>query len=180
MKDGRQIAFEVNGDVLHDKEGKPTGLVFVGRDLTERHQIELELRDANRKLKVMSSITRHDIDNQLLALSGYLTLLEQSKPDNSSNQYLKKAEAAAKRISAMVKFTKEYENVGIKAPVWQDIRNLLDKCTKEVNIGKVEVLNDVPARTEIFADPMFFKVIQNLMNNSVDTVKRSVRSTSIS
>jgi len=167
MKNGRQISYEVNGDVLRDKEEKPTGLVFVCRDLTERHQIECELREANRKLKVMGSITRHDIDNQLMALSGYLSLLGQNNPDHSSNQHLKKAEAASERISAMVKFTKEYENVGIKAPIWQDVRTLLDKCTKEVNIGQIIVLNDVPAGIEIMADPMFFKVIQNLMNNSV-------------
>ena len=57
--------------------------------------------------------------------------------------------------------------MGIKAPIWQDVRTLLDKCTKEVNIGQIKMLNDLPARTEIMADPMFFKVIQNLMNNSV-------------
>ena len=78
-----------------------------------------------------------------------------------------KAKDAAGRISAMVKFTKEYENVGIKAPIWQDVRTLLDKCIKEVNIGQIKVLNDIRVGTEVVADPMFFKVIQNLMNNSV-------------
>ena len=73
MKNGRQITYEVNGDVLLDNEGNPTGLVFVFMDLTERHQLEFELRDANRKLKVMGNITRHDIENQLMALSGYLS-----------------------------------------------------------------------------------------------------------
>jgi signal transduction histidine kinase len=46
MKNGRQITYEVNGDVLLDNEGNPTGLVFVFMDLTERHQLEFELRDA--------------------------------------------------------------------------------------------------------------------------------------
>jgi PAS domain S-box-containing protein len=167
MKDGRQIPFEANGDVLRDSGGKPIGLVFVCRDMTERHRMESELKEVKGKLDVMYNITRHDINNQLMALSGYLSLMEKNGLDRTSDQYLKKAEAAAKRISSMVDFTKEYENIGVKEPIWHDIRTLVDKSSKETDFGKIEVINDIPAGTEIFADPMFFKVIQNLMNNSI-------------
>jgi len=72
VKGGRQVLFEVNGDVLRDSEGRPIGFVFVCRDLTERKGMELKLMETNSKLKVMTSITRHDIKNQIMALEGYL------------------------------------------------------------------------------------------------------------
>jgi signal transduction histidine kinase len=115
----------------------------------------------------MGSITRHDIDNQLMALSGYLSLLGKNKLDFSSYEHLKKAEAAAERISGMIEFTNEYENIGVKAPLWQDVRTLVDKAIEEANYWQVKVLNNIPAGTEVFADPMFIKVIENLMNNSI-------------
>ena len=167
MKDGRHVLIEVNGDVLRNSEGTPAGLVFIGRNMTERRQMESELDEIKEKLIVMYNITRHDINNQLMALSGYLSLMERNGSDHASDDYLRNAEAAVKRISSMVDFTKEYENVGVNAPVWHDIRALTDKCTKEADLGKIVVTNDIPDGTEVFADPMFFKVIQNLMNNSI-------------
>jgi PAS domain S-box-containing protein len=167
MKDGRRILFDVRGNVLRDSGGNPIGLVFVCRDSTERHQMESELNDAKGKLNVLYNITRHDINNQLMALSGYLSLMEKNDLHTTSDRYLEKAKAAVKRISSMVDFTKEYENIGVKAPIWHEIRTLADKSSKEADLGKIEVVNEIPEGTEVFADPMFFKVIQNLMNNSI-------------
>ena len=167
MKDGRRVLFEANGDVLRDSDGKPTGFVFVGRDVTERRHLESMLKEANRKLRVMDSITRHDITNQLMVLSGHLSLLEKKQPDHKSDEHLRKAEAAADSITAMIRFTKEYENVGVKTPAWQDIRTLTEMCTKEVILGQLNVINDVPAGRELFADPMIIKVFHNLIENVI-------------
>ncbi len=49
MKDGRTIPFEVNGDVLRDKDGKPFGLVNVCRDISRRRQEEQARRLAEAK-----------------------------------------------------------------------------------------------------------------------------------
>jgi len=49
MKDGRKVPFEVNGDVLRDKNGAPFGLVFVCRDITNRKLAEEALREAEKR-----------------------------------------------------------------------------------------------------------------------------------
>ena len=162
-------------------EGKVVGAVVTFLDITERKELEkemefheLELRKfstslatANKKLTLLSSITRHDINNQLTVLMGYLTILTKKQPDPALNDYFMKVTAAAQRISSMIQFTSEYEKIGINAPIWQDVRTLADTATKQAQLGKVVVKNDLPAGAEVFADPLVFKVFYNLMDNAV-------------
>jgi PAS domain S-box-containing protein len=136
-------------------------------DITDIRQVEEALCVSNKKLTLLSSITRHDINNQLTILMGYLTLLEKKQPDPSSNEYFMKVSTAAKRISAMVKFTKEYEEIGVHAPAWQDCRTLVYTAVKQAPLGKIVVKNDLPAGTEVFADPLVVKVFYNLVDNAV-------------
>jgi signal transduction histidine kinase len=137
------------------------------RDVTERKLAEEALIAANKKLKLLSSITRHDILNQLVGLDGYFTILKKKQTDPTLNEYIDKARTVAKRISAVIRFTKEYENLGIDTPVWQDCRTLVDTVAKQVEIGQIIVKNNVPAGTEIFADRLFDRVFFNLFDNSL-------------
>jgi PAS domain S-box-containing protein len=137
------------------------------RDITERKRDERALNEANRKLNLLSSITWHDINNQLMTLAGNLSLLDKGQLDDRSKQRLLKAEIAAERISAMIEFTKEYEHIGVNAPIWQDISTLVDRCAMDVHLGQIRIENDVPTGTEVFADPLISKVFYNLMDNAV-------------
>jgi PAS domain S-box-containing protein len=151
-----------------------------GQDITERKELESEtkfheqelmqfstaLATANKKLNILSSITRHDINNQLTVQVGYLEILEDMPPGPARDEYFKKVSTAAERISAMIRFTKEYENIGVIAPAWQDCRTLVDTAAKEAPLGKVVVKNDLPAGAELCADPLIFKVFFNLMDNA--------------
>jgi signal transduction histidine kinase len=121
----------------------------------------------NRKLSLLSSITRHDISNQLTVLMGYLTILQKKTPDPSFTVYFQKVATAAKRISAMIQFTREYEKIGINAPAWQEFRTLVETAAMQAPLGQVIVKNDIPAGTEVFADPLIVKVFFNLMDNAV-------------
>jgi len=97
---------------------------------------------------------------------GYLTILEKKQPDPALNEYFRKVTTAAKRIAAMVQFTKEYEEIGVHAPTWQDCRTLVDTAAKEAPLGMVVVKNDLPSGAEVFADPLVVKVFYNLMDNA--------------
>ena len=130
-------------------------------------QFSRSLDMAIRKLNLLSSITRHDINNQLTVLMAYLEMLEMKQPDTSSEEYFRKAATAAQRISTMIQFTKTYESIGVMAPVWQDIRTLADIAAKEAPLGKVILKNDLPEGAEVYADPLIVKVFYNLMDNAV-------------
>ncbi|MGF3497992.1 MAG: hybrid sensor histidine kinase/response regulator, partial [Methanolinea tarda] len=68
---------------------------------------------------------------------------------------------------AMIRFTKDYENIGVELPVWHDVRSLVDSVVAEVDRGNVRLINDIPEKTEIFADLLIRRVWFNLVDNAV-------------
>ena len=151
----------------YDSQGQPLRSVGIVQDISGIKQAEEALIFASKKLNLLSSITRHDISNQLTVLQGYLALLKKKQPDTSFAEYFLKINAAAERISAMILFTREYENIGVNAPVWQDCDTLIETATKQAPLGMVTVIHEIPAGTKIFADPLIVKVFFNLMDNAV-------------
>jgi PAS domain S-box-containing protein len=181
MKSGKQMRFSTSLPSLdgskeyfegvyiprHDPKGRNDGIIGYFRNVTETLRAQEALREANRKLNLLSSITRHDIKNQLMALSGNLTLLEKKQFEHSPDRHLLKAEAAAERISAVIQFTKEYEDIGVYAPIWQDVQALVRTASGGVPLEKMRLVNNVPAGIEVFADPLIAKVFHNLMDNAM-------------
>ena len=154
-------------DPILDEKGILIGTVHSIRDITEPKQVEEALRQANKKSNLLSGITRHDINNQLTVLMGFLAILEKQKSDSARNEYFQKIKIPIERIAAMIRFTKEYENIGITKPVWLGCYRLVDTAIKDAPPGKVVVHNDLPTAEEIFADPLIIKVFFNLMDNAI-------------
>ncbi|MDO9550088.1 MAG: PAS domain S-box protein [Methanoregula sp.] len=165
-KDGHRVPVEVTVALL-EQRGRQTVLAIV-RDISEHKYLVSALQDSNKKLNLLSSITRHDINNQLVTINGSLELLHMTVPgDPERENFFTKISTAADRITAMIQFTKEYETVGASAPVWQDCRTLVDTATKQAPLGQVVVKNDLPAGMEVLADPLLGKVCYNMMENAV-------------
>jgi PAS domain S-box-containing protein len=133
----------------------------------ELQQISAAYQQANRKLTLLSTITRHDINNQLTVLKGYLGILETEQPDPVLAEYCKKAVGAAERIESMIRFTSEYEKLGITVPAWQDCHAVVETAARQAPLGTVVLTNDLPSGLEVFADPLIGKVMYNLMENAV-------------
>jgi PAS domain S-box-containing protein len=133
----------------------------------ELNKTQEAYRKANEKLNLLSSITRHDINNQLLVLRSYLAFLEKEQLPPTLTEYLKRAETASQNISVMIQFTKEYENVGVNAPVWQNCRTLIETAVKQISLGNLLVKNDVPEYVEVLGDPLIIKVFYNLTDNAI-------------
>ncbi|MEI6293976.1 MAG: PAS domain S-box protein, partial [Methanomicrobiales archaeon] len=167
LNDGMGAYLVFKASPLCDSAGNIIGAIESIRDITERKRDEHALQKANKKLNLLSSITRHDINNQLLALNGFLQLLQKKATDPTFEDYFTQITKASSRISAMIRFTKEYEEIGVNAPAWQDIRSLVETAAKEAALGQVMVKNDLTAMTEVFADPLVVKVFYNLMDNAV-------------
>jgi PAS domain S-box-containing protein len=152
--------------VQRDASGTPLRMIGTNWDITAQKNVEGALGQANMKLNLLSSITRHDINNQLTVLIGSLGLLEDTSPGTLHDEYLQKATTTAERIAAIIRFTKEYENIGVSAPAWQDCRTLVDTAAKHAPLGQVRVKNELPAGMKVLADQLIIKVFYNLMDNA--------------
>jgi len=158
----------VNADPEFDENGMITAVLVTFTEITGRKQAEEALRQANRKLNLLSGITRHDIKNQLLILNGFLEISKKHTGDAvKMSEFIAREEKIAKTMERQISFTREYEAIGVNAPVWQVFCNLVETAATQAPLGNVHVKNDVPAGFEVFADPLVVKVCYNLMDNAV-------------
>ena len=136
-------------------------------DITERKQAEEALALASKKLNLLSSITRHDILNQLTVLRGYIDLSGEMLHDPEKlREFLEKEERAAATIEEQITFTKEYQEMGVSAPSWQNVNAKLKKAQKQFLMRDVRVEVDC-INLEVYADPLFEKVFYNLIDNAL-------------
>lgn len=149
------------------RENKKSTVRVAISDITYIRKAEEALRISNKKLTLLSGITRHDIMNELMVLSGSLELAVKTVKGQEGIAHITRAQKAADIIRRQIAFTKEYELIGVNVPVWQDCRKVVDAAVKQALPGKVLVKNDLPAGTEMFADPLVIKVFYNLMDNAV-------------
>ena len=134
--------------------------IFV--DITERKQAEEALGIAHRKLRILSGITRHDILNQVMALQGFLALAAGASCGQEQAGYLAQAGTAAATILRHSEFTRMYEEIGLKNPVWLPLQYLLGMISDR----RLPLRNDC-GPLSLYADPMFEKVFSNLMENTL-------------
>jgi len=135
-------------------------------EIQERKRFEAAIQLANRKLNTLSSITRHDILNQITAIVMYLSLAGESVKDPEVIDQLKKIEQITDLIQKQIRFTRDYQNIGENAPQWQDVATTIGNAIGGLDLKGIRVEKDLGC-LEIFADFLLEKVFYNLVENSV-------------
>jgi PAS domain S-box-containing protein len=150
-----------------DAAGVIQGVEGVIHDITEQRRAEEALRMANKKLNLLSSVTRHDIRNQLFALMAFQELSERAL-DNPSEltELLKKNRKIAQNIAEQITFTKDYEDLGLNAPSWQKVSDIIGRAAGGLPVRNIQIRVET-ADLELFADPLIEKVFYNLVDNSL-------------
>ena len=166
-KDGTAFWVSISSHLLTDEKGEYAGSEGIIRDITERKKMDAALKNALNKLNMLSSITRHDIQNQLLALRGYLELSRKTVADKTLLDMIDKEDAIAETIGKQIEFSKYYENIGVNAPAWHDLGTMIQSaCSQLQQLAGITVSTSIPA-VEIYADALIGKVIYNFLENSL-------------
>ncbi|NMB79333.1 MAG: PAS domain S-box protein [Methanomicrobiales archaeon] len=166
LRDGR-ILERFSSPMLGD-DRKYYGRVWYFRDITGRRQAEEALRIANRKLTLLSGITRHDIRNQTLSLNAYLDLARQSLGNASEvHEFISRGEQIVRTIEEQIIFTREYEKLGITAPVWQDVPVLLREVAEDMDLTGISYDIARVQKVEVYADALLKNVLRNLVDNAL-------------
>jgi len=126
------------------------------------------LEQANRKLRLLTRITRHDIRNRLFVASGYLELLVEQECNGEKRQYIDKISRSLDSIQQIIGFTEMYEEIGNSRPEWQEIRPLIDTAAHQLGRERVTIENAAGSNIEVYADSMIGRVFFNLIDNALD------------
>ncbi|HXW98551.1 MAG TPA: PAS domain S-box protein [Methanomicrobiales archaeon] len=163
-RDGALLHLGVNAGLI-TYQGAPATLVFI-RDITERKKAEEEILTAHRKLNLLSSITRHDIRNQLMVILGNTEILSREARPDQARKIITGIEDAARTIQHQIEFTREYQEVGIHAPSWQDLREVVRRAGSRLDLGEVRLSLDLGG-IEVLADPLLERAFYNLIGNAL-------------
>ena len=164
--DGRRELIDTYKAPLRMLDGTIIGLLGISRDITERKRNEQAIFEANKKLNMLNSITRHDVLNQITGIGLMFAVLMETLTDKNALDLMARAQDATERITRQIEFTREYQDIGVLAPQWQKVpdlilssKNLLAACPFEIQVDTGPL--------EIYADPLLNKVFYNLLENAV-------------
>jgi signal transduction histidine kinase/DNA-binding response OmpR family regulator len=135
-------------------------------DITELKQMGEALQVANKKLNLLNNVIRHDIVNTVTGLIGLEDMAIDLITDDRSADLIREIKESTKKIQHQIAFTKEYQDVGVRTPQWQNIHDTINKAQEHLDrkgISIVVNLEDI----EIFADPLLEKVFYNMIDNAI-------------
>ncbi|HMK16287.1 MAG TPA: PAS domain S-box protein, partial [Methanomicrobiales archaeon] len=179
-KDGERVWISWTNRAIFNEQGDFVELLSVGNDITDRKKAEEALFAANRKLNLLSSVTRHDVLNQLNVLTGYLGLVRENISDVDTAALLSRAMDSAWIIRKIIAFTKDYQEIGVHSPRWQAVAPFVEGAFSLLDLGGITLeveLGDL----QVYADPLLEKVFYVFLDNAlrhgegIDRIRISAR-----
>jgi len=163
---------------LRDDLGDVVGVVGIGRDITERRQLEEQLRQAQKMEAVglLAGGIAHDFNNLLTAILGYANMLKlKAEPASFTHQAARSIEKAAERAAELtgqlLGFARrgKHQNIPVDLhQIIQEVTGLLSR-TIDKNITITQRLRAKPAATR--GDPgQMHQVMVNLAVNARDAM----------
>ncbi len=177
-KDGSYRSLESNAMTIFGEDDKFQGLRGSSRDITERLQIEAQLRQA-QKIEAIGTLAggvAHDFNNILTTILGYTELLRQSLgPEHPQQEDVDQIEKAAERASALTRQLLAFSRKQVLAPVVLELNAVVTDLEKMLRrlLGEDIDLATVLDRElgHIRADPgQIQQIIVNLCVNARDAM----------
>jgi len=163
---GNPYWFEEKSFLRLDLSGKPIGIYGILRDVTERKHVEDAIGIANKKLNLLNQITRHDILNTITGLLGCVDMAKATSSTEEKEQLLNDIRDLTRVIQRHITFTREYQEVGVHLPQWQNVNDIINKTVQNFAKSGLTFCSEFE-KTEIYADPLLEKVFYNLVDNAI-------------
>ena len=135
-------------------------------EIQERKRFEATLQLANRKLNTLSSVTRNDIFNQISAIILHVSRAEEMVKDPAVLEHLRKIEQSTQIIQKQIRFARDYQDIGLHAPQWQNIDVAIRNAIAGLDLKGIRVERDV-ANLEIYADLLLERVFSAIVENTL-------------
>jgi PAS domain S-box-containing protein len=122
-KDGRRIPLEIGWRAIV-RNGTVVGFEAIARDMTERHRLEDQLRQAQKMEAVgrLAGGIAHDFNNLLMAVTGYSELLlERLPPDDALRRSAEEIRNAGTRAAALTRQLLTFSRKHVMTPSVLDL-----------------------------------------------------------
>ena len=167
LKDEEERYYDFEIIPLTSRIGKYQATMVSMKDTTEEVRSREALKLANEKLQLLSSISRHDMLNQLTVLTGTNYMLENILTDERSQRMTRSMTNATDAIIRQLMFMKDYDLIGSNPPEWVRLTEVLDEAAGNLEFDDVEIRSEIDDY-EIYADPLLSRVFDNLMHNTMN------------
>ena len=189
MKDGSKVPFEVNGDLLRDKNGTAYGIVQVCRDINKRVQLEKEQQQLTlrlhkaEKMEALGTLAggvAHDLNNILSGLVSYPDLLLLDMPEDSPfRETVLTIKNSGQKAAAIVQDLLTLARRGVATEAVVDLNAVVSEFMQSPEFNSlrafhhgVEFAADLhPALLPILGSPVHLsKTVLNLVANAAESI----------
>ncbi|HTY75958.1 MAG TPA: HAMP domain-containing sensor histidine kinase, partial [Candidatus Nanoarchaeia archaeon] len=161
---------------LRDKDGNVFAALELSVDINEKKEALVKLRESrdridlmNEKLRVVGSLTRHDVSNKLCAVNTYVHVLKTKHKDQPDVvERLKRIEQAVAESAKIFEFAKMYEQLGVENLTFVDVGEAVDGAVALFSDLKLKVDNDchgIRVLSDSFLKQMFYNLIDNTLKH---------------
>jgi PAS domain S-box-containing protein len=162
-------------------EGQVISHTAVYKDISQLKKAQEGLRETlkrlemmNEKLRVVGSLSRHDVRNKLSAVVGNAYLAKKKVPANSEVlDYLAGIETAVQQAVKIFDFARAYETLGAEELVYVNVEKTIDEAVSLFSdLHGVRVLNECYG-FQLLADSLLRQLFYNLIDNSLKYGKKT-------
>jgi signal transduction histidine kinase len=190
--DGSQFLAEAAASVLLDQSGKPSGLVVIAKDITERKRAEEEIKLKNEQLIKLNSekdtffsIIAHDLKSPFQGFLGLTEIMAEEASSFSaeeltrfSNEMYKTATNLYSLLKNLLEWSQMQKGLMSFQPKEFSISDMIAENVETIKIRSeqkgITVINAVTEPFDAYADEnMINSVLLNLLSNAVKFTNRN-------
>jgi PAS domain S-box-containing protein len=182
FEDGHGGEYYHNVFVPVDVPGERESFQVIARDITDRKEAELELKEtvdkleaSNAQLEQFAYAASHDLQEPLRMVSSYMQLLERrygDELDEDAHEFIEYAVDGASRMKRMINDLLEYSRVDTRGGDFEptDLDVVLEQATANLTVAIEEAgaevdSDDLP--TVVCDESQLVLVFQNLVSNGI-------------
>jgi len=170
-KSGAWVRVRSRWQVFWSPETDPIlRVVGVHQDITDMVKKDEAIHEAQKKIAMLSSVTRHDILNQVTVIRMLFDIMEMTgevDPASDTWEQLTKINESALAIERQIVFTRDYEDLGSQPPAWQNIGEMVDRVAQSSDEFSALTVTCTCRNIVVYADLMLERVVHELFTNAV-------------
>jgi len=138
------------------------------------------LTQARKKLSLLNTITFQEIQNGIFSLNGLIGLAQEAMSGTEGQKYLAKAQEIMRSLENTLRFSRNYQELGLNEPTWQDVNSVFLYAISHLDFSGISRTVQLDG-LEIYADPLLEEVFYEMMKkviqggNNTDSVRLTYR-----